>query len=506
MKTPAISRTRRLRCPRPRERGVTMILVALAMVAIIAMAALSIDVTTLYLAREEAQRSADAAALAAARVISVSGITGTANPSTDTSSWQQICGGSASGASLAAQAVAQQNGVAGILPTVTVTYSSGSGAGATSNADCSTLPQAFAVNPVVTVKISRAGLPTLFSRIWGITGSSVSASATAEAFNPSNSGSFGNGPTGTIIPVQPRCVKPWVVPNQNPLIPPPIGPNYCNMAGGPGTCHTLVDLTSGAITDPGIALNGGDGSHVVGETFWLVPDCQHGNPNYCQLLGSSSNVQPQANSSAAGIYSQGPPNLLGAPGQTTTPVAAVPSCSGVDPYEEAIAGCDAPTNYQCGVPLANAVDLTKHNPGVNSITNAVQCLIHQTDATNLTSSSGQDYLSTSGTFGDPSAYPFQILAGSSNPLGATFSGSPITNSNSIVSLPIYDQTAATLTTDATTSVTFIGFLQVFINAVDVNGNRLVTVLNVSGCGNGTNATGTPVTGSSPVPVRLITPP
>jgi len=34
-------------------------LVAIAMVAIIAMAALSIDVVTLYLAREEAQRSAD---------------------------------------------------------------------------------------------------------------------------------------------------------------------------------------------------------------------------------------------------------------------------------------------------------------------------------------------------------------------------------------------------------------------------------------------------------------
>src|SRR5204863_8967307 len=54
------------------ERGVTMVLVALAMVAIIAMAALSIDVITLYLAREEAQRTADVAALAAARVLSLS--------------------------------------------------------------------------------------------------------------------------------------------------------------------------------------------------------------------------------------------------------------------------------------------------------------------------------------------------------------------------------------------------------------------------------------------------
>src|SRR5882724_1319411 len=114
---------------RHQERGITMVLVAVAMVAIVAMAALSIDVVTLYLAREEAQRSADAAALAAARVLSVSGITGTANPSTDTASWISICGGSGSVASQTAQAVAIQNGVGSAAPsTVQVTYSArGSG-------------------------------------------------------------------------------------------------------------------------------------------------------------------------------------------------------------------------------------------------------------------------------------------------------------------------------------------------------------------------------------------
>jgi hypothetical protein len=53
----------------------------------------------------------------------------------------------------------------------------------------------------------------------------------------------------------------------------------------------------------------------------------------------------------------------------------------------------------------------------------------------------------------------------------------------------------------------VGFLQVFINAVDQYGNVDVTVLNVAGCSNGTgDRVGSPVTGSSPVPVRLITPP
>ncbi len=85
MKKPAIPRSLAGGAANNNERGVTMVLVAVAMVAIVAMAALSIDIVTLYLAREEAQRSADAAALAAARVLSVSGITG--DPSNSTGNW-----------------------------------------------------------------------------------------------------------------------------------------------------------------------------------------------------------------------------------------------------------------------------------------------------------------------------------------------------------------------------------------------------------------------------------
>jgi Flp pilus assembly protein TadG len=43
---------------REKERGVTIALVAVAMVSIIGMAALSIDIGTLYQAKAEAQRSA----------------------------------------------------------------------------------------------------------------------------------------------------------------------------------------------------------------------------------------------------------------------------------------------------------------------------------------------------------------------------------------------------------------------------------------------------------------
>ena len=51
----------------------------------------------------------------------------------------------------------------------------------------------------------------------------------------------------------------------------------------------------------------------------------------------------------------------------------------------------------------------------------------------------------------------------------------------------------------------MGFLQVFIDGVDSNGNLNVTVLNVTGCSNKATASTPTVSGSSPVPIRLITP-
>jgi hypothetical protein len=86
---------------------------------------------------------------------------------------------------------------------------------------------------------------------------------------------------------------------------------------------------------------------------------------------------------------------------------------------------------------------------------------------------------------------------------------PITASNSVVSLPIYDQTGNTFPSFSPTpvAVTIVGFLQVFINAADQYGNVDVTVLNVAGRSNGSGTpVGTAITANSPVPVRLITPP
>ncbi len=499
MRRPLIARSSRTAREREDERGVTMILVAVAMVAIIAMAALSIDVVTLYLAREEAQRSADGAALAAAKIISVSGLTG--DPTNSGNNWVKVCGpdnGTDGLATRIAKAVASQDAVGGLAATtVNVTYSGGTGGtmGAGS-ADCTTLSgSAFGVNPLVTVQLTRSNLPSFFSRIWGNTGNQISATATAEAFNPSNSGTVGNQATGTIIPVQPRCVKPWVIANRNPLATFP-----CEETGQPA-CDPLVNLATGQIQHPGVSLGGTTTSTgIIGETFWLTPDCRITNPSTCTLRSNTA----QANWVGIGApFIKGPPNLLYVPGQVGTTPIAVPSSCGGDAYQDAIVGCDQPTNYSCGVPPASASFPNAVDVSINPVTETVagvQCLTHQTNPNDLSSSSGQDTLNP---FAAPAAYPFEIVAGSGNANGV--SGTPVSTSSSIVSLPIYDNTT-TLNAAGQTQVTFVGFLQVFINAVDAYGNINVTILNVAGCGNGSSPVGTQQVGNSPVPVRLITPP
>src|ERR1700733_10339080 len=57
------------------ERGQTILLVAISIVSLLAMAALAIDVVTLYVASTEIQRAADAAALVGAKAIADSGFT-----------------------------------------------------------------------------------------------------------------------------------------------------------------------------------------------------------------------------------------------------------------------------------------------------------------------------------------------------------------------------------------------------------------------------------------------
>jgi hypothetical protein len=309
----------------------------------------------------------------------------------------------------------------------------------------------------------------------------VGATATAEAFNSSNSGNVGNTLTGNITPVQPRCVKPWIVPNLDPG-----NAGTCSAGGGP--CTPFVDNLDGSIpaASQGIMVNNTPPG-IIGRTFDLFADCKPGG-GPC-ATGSGLAQPPRANTGSVGT-----PTLQYVPGDLPASFTAVPSCASSN-FQEAIAGCDQTTLYHCGSQTQQStVDLGQNNVKSDSVLGG-QCLIR---ATGGGLGMGQDSL-------DTSSYPYKIEAGSANPLGVS-PDSVITSSNSIVSFPIYDSANDKIAGAGTSpSVHIIGFLQVFINSVN-SGNYSVnvTVLNVAGCGNGKNSTGPAVSGTSPVPVRLIT--
>jgi hypothetical protein len=249
-----------------------------------------------------------------------------------------------------------------------------------------------------------------------------------------------------------------------------------------------VNNVNGSITTQGIMVNNTPPG-VIGRTFDLFADCNPGGP--CGNNGSPVG-QPKPNSSLLPTKH----NLQFVPGQLPAAFTAVPSCAVGSDFQEAVAACDQTTVYHCGSDTQQStVDLSQNGVKSDSVL-AGRCLIGATgDGLDV----GQDSL-------DTSSYPYKIEAGSANPLGVS-PDSVITSSNSIVSFPIYDSAppAPPINGTGTSSVTIIGFLQVFINSVNTGNNSVnVTVLNVAGCGNGTNPTAAAVSGTSPVPVRLIT--
>src|ERR1700676_4066765 len=201
---------------RKKKQGVVITLVAVFMLFVIgAMAALSIDVVTLYTARSEAQLAADGAALAGARVLANSGMTSASDSTVGVAAVPL--------ATAVALQVAASNPVGGrnLSP-------AGACPGGEICVSINELASNFVANPHITVQVQRSDLPTFFARIWGTRTVTVKASATAEAYNPSNVPGTSVNPK---LPVAPMCVKPWLLPN----ITPPSG-------------GAIFDTTSGAIT------------------------------------------------------------------------------------------------------------------------------------------------------------------------------------------------------------------------------------------------------------------
>ena len=442
---------------RNNERGVTMILVALAILSMLGMVALAIDVITLYSARSETQRAADSAAMAAAKMLVDMGVT--TDPSVSVPTAAQI-----DAATKVAKDVAIKATVAGrafVPGDVTLTFPGNGSA-------------AFNVNPRVTVTVQKTSLPTFFSRIWNRATVTVRATATAEGFNPSNASSV----VTPGIPVVARCVKPFMIPNCDPGH---SGGSFC----GAGSA-TFFDPTTGAITNPGTAPTG-----VIGEDFDLFSSC------------------PGPGCNPPGPPTAGPgPNLQYYPVTIGSAINACPSsCGGGTNFEEDIECCN-PTPISCGTtataPVVNQLTLdaivfpeTAGGPAQTGI----ECLIHQRPG------SGQDVLDASSFL----SYPLKIQVGNNHPLAGTVlsANDLVTTSDSLVTIPVYDPTPLPPPGNPPvgTPVNIVGFLQVFIDQAFPGGGGKkpgqfhVYVVNVLGCGS--SATGTAIAAGAAMPVRLV---
>jgi hypothetical protein len=437
---------------RPHEQGQTIILVAISLVSLLAMAALAIDVVTLYVARTEVQRAADAAALAAAKAIADSGVTTlqTSPPNPNLVAARSLAQTMATTAVTGLLNAPAINLVAGNTPTLIT---------------LKPIPIDWSrqANPHVTISLKASNLPTFFSKIWGGSAASVTATATAEAYNPANL------PTTTpITPIAPKSVKPWLVANADPIN---VGTQFVN------TSTWAVD------------------SNIIGgPAIDLVSACSHAGPNKCRPAPNP----PHAISGTSQV--QYVPALVTTPNTQNV----CPSCAGTTDYEQSIECADVSTSYQvlnCGGGATQAQWDDSLNPGASPGNNATslggQCLIH---ASNEGSGQGQDVLT------EPTpifSAPYQIKQQS---------GTLVTTSNSIATIPIIDVTNAI--PHGGGAVTVVGYLQAFVNQVDPSsgappeGSINITVLNIVGC-SPTNNGANPIiggSGTSPVPVRLITPP
>ncbi|HKT12285.1 MAG TPA: pilus assembly protein TadG-related protein [Terriglobia bacterium] len=437
----------KLRGRRPNDRGVSIVLLAVGMIFVLGMAGLGVDLASLYVGRSQAQRAADAAALAGARALVTSGCT------SDSSS--NISSGCQALAKQRAEAVGNQNLIAGVSPGIT-------------DSDI-TFPVTSTNDPQIQVVAARDSIhsnamPTFFVKIFGITSANVSAAAKAEAFNPS----------GSSTNVGTQCLKPWLLPNcDQDHTGSPTNPN-CS-----GSYQPFINSTTGDIQNPGPVSSGG----VQGEVIIIKPGDPTGG-----LTASAGKFWPVF-LPVGSVASDCPSCASGGGG-------GGPSSGSL--YRQNIECCNHNT-IVCGSQQVQPITGNMVGPTEQG----VDCLIHQggTKANPV----GMDIF-------DPAAWT--ITAGTSNPYGLT---GTIDTSDSIVTIPVYDGNVLCPGSSCPSSVnvTILGFIQLFVEYEDGsnNGNVYAYVMNVSSCAagagggstGGTGGTGTTIStgGASPIPVRLI---
>ena len=299
------------------------------------------------------------------------------------------------------------------------------------------------VNPTAQVTVLRTGLPTFFSRIWSSAASTVTATAVAEAYNPSGANSV---TVGTQPSIAVKCVKPWLLPNIDP-------------DGAPGA--TLFSPGDGSITRPGIVTVPGE----IGQPI--------------RLNATLPGTNPTTSGNDLSFYPTDFPAPISPSG---------PQCwdSGGSRYRQDIETCN-PEPVACG----DKIKLETGPIATSDTIAGVQCL---TNASAVGNDQGQDVL-------DTSVSRIKFRAGTASPLlpNGVNAGDEISTTGSLVTVPVYDSGAGVAPANP---VTVIGFLQLFVDQVDGLGRVHTHLINVSGCG--TTAGKPIVAGSvSSVPVRLI---
>jgi hypothetical protein len=433
---------------RRQERGQTLLLVVVAMSVLLGMAALAIDIATLYTAHNETRRTAEAAALAGAQVFVSSGVT---------SGWlpqSTVCSGNVGSPGLVEQralTVVAQNPVAG-------------GAATLQAASCNF---GTSGNPQLTVTVQRTGLPTFFGRLFGGFAGTATITATAEAYNPSGT----SGP-----PIRVGSVKPWAVPNCDPTNSAPsnsvcgAGAYFVNPSSGIANFGSIVgnvvDLTEVHDPSPSTPLPGGS---------WTST----GPPNINMLAVDVPITAASASCPASGTFS------CNATLQPATPG-----------YGETIA-CANSTTLSCGQTLNVHSTSGNLSPQLTDQVDAL-CLIH---ANNPGRNMGQDQFCNNGLVPNCTAgSPIPIQGGDNNP-DPGLQGQPgVSRSDSVVTVPIFNPCGTGCTNG---SVTVVGFLQLGVARVRASGPLRTVVMNVVGCGSTSGSN--PVTGGgvSPIPVRLV---
>jgi hypothetical protein len=435
---------------RHHEQGQTILLVAISMVSLLAMAALAIDIVTLYVARSEIQRAADAAALAGGKAIADSGFTTLPAADVNYTNAQNLAKSMAVASINAMVTTAATNLVGGQLPVLA----------SAPVFDFTTHPGSYQV----TVSLKSASLPTFFSKIWARTSASVTATATAEAYNPAN--------LPTMTPIALKNVKPWLVANVDPT-------------QGTLPLPAFIDKNNGDV-EPG----------VVTETFNLTADCKNGG---CKLIDNP----PKADHSTLQV--EYVPALVA---DNTQDVC--PACAGANDFESSIACADV--NSYAGPSCGSSTTVTWDNSvkpeGLNGHSaDGTECLINARSAGPY---DGVNNLQDTLDFLPWPTNPMKIKSRSGPQIGNL-----VTTSSSIVTIPIIDASMAAGSFPASGQpLTVVGFMQAFIKQVNPNGGPPdpgsinITVLNIAGCSKANNGANPVVgaSGSSPVPVRLITSP